>query len=124
MDKKNFLTRIITLMVLVPLLLLTNAQAAFPEYFDISENYYTVYGSPDVSASILGGAEFSRGTTVTIDINLNNKGLITGFRSEQEANEEFEQSLQETEMSYEGQKTTAIGIVGTLVSLNLSLIHI
>ncbi|MBE0523781.1 MAG: hypothetical protein IBX40_05535 [Methanosarcinales archaeon] len=118
MDKKINFTRIITLMVLVPLLLLTNAQAAFPEYFDISKNYYTVYGSPDVSASILGGAEFSRGTTVTININLNNKGLITGFRSEQEANDEFEQSLQETEMRYEGQKTTAIGIVSTLVSLN------
>ena len=118
MDEKNNVTRIITLMVLLPLLLLTNAQAAFPENFDISDNYYTVYGSPNVSASILGDAEFSRGTTVTIDINLNNKGLITGFRSEQDANNDLEQTLQKTEMSYEGQKTTAIGIVGTLVSLS------
>jgi len=118
MDEKNNVTRIITLMVLLPLLLLTNAQAAFPENFDISDNYYTVYGSPNVSASILGDAEFSRGTTITININLNNKGLITGFRSEQDANNDLEQTLQQTEMSYEGQKTTAIGIVGTLVSLN------
>jgi hypothetical protein len=118
MDKKNNVTRIIILMVLLPLLLLTNAQAAFPENFDISDNYYTVYGSPNVSASIIGDAEFSRGTTVTIDINLNNKGLITGFRSEQDANNDLEQSLQQTEMSYEAQKTTAIGIVCTLVSLN------
>lgn len=121
MNNKEYVIKISVLMVLLPLLLTANARADFPDYFDISENYYTVYGGPSVNAYLLGDGEFSRGTTVTIDINLINKGVITGFKSEQDANNELEQTLQKTEMSYEGQKTTAIGIVGTLVSLDPAL---
>ncbi|MDO9518551.1 MAG: hypothetical protein Q7J10_10975, partial [Methanosarcinaceae archaeon] len=93
------------------------AQAAFPEHFDFGENYYTVYGGPNLTASVLGNTEFSRGDTVTVSINLMNKGLITGFKVEKDLSipaSDLDQKLQSTEFTYEAQKTTAIGIVGFL----------
>ena len=102
------------------LLLAVPAQAALPEYFDFGENYYTVYGGPNLTATLVGDNEFSRGDTVTLNINLMNKGTITGFKSEEDDDplSELKQKLQQTEMSYESQRTTAIGIVATLVSLD------
>ena len=102
------------------LILTVPAQAAFPEYFDIGDNYYTVYGGPNISASLLGDGEFYRGDTVTVNINLMNRGLITGFKSENSVDPgvDLEIKLQQTEMSYEAQKTTAIGIVAVLISLD------
>lgn len=120
MDKLVGLNRFILITALLILFLAGHAQAAFPEYFDIAENYYTVFGGPNVSAALLGDGEVSRGDTVTLNINLMNKGVITGFKSEQSADPSslLEQKLQQTEMNYEAQKTTAIGIVATLVSLD------
>ena len=115
MDYKKDIQMI--LLAAISLLILTvPAQAAFPEYFDVGENYYTVYGGPNISASLLGDGEFYRGDTVTVNINLMNKGLITGFKSEEsiDPDEKLEQKLQQTEMNYEAQKTTAIGIIATL----------
>jgi len=109
------------LIAVASLLILTvPAQAAFPEYFDVGDNYYTVYGGPNISASLLGDGEFYRGDTVTLNINLMNRGLITGFKSEQSIDPaiKLEQKLQQTEMNYEAQKTTAIGIVAVLISLD------
>lgn len=102
------------------LILTVPAQAAFPEYFDIGDNYYTVYGGPNISASLLGDGEFYRGDTVTVNINLMNRGLITGFKSENSVDPDvdLEIKLQQTEMNYEAQKTTAIGIVAVLISLD------
>lgn len=114
-DVQMILFAVTSLMILtVP------AQAAFPEYFDVGDNYYTVYGGPDISASLLGEGEFYKGDTVTVNINLMNRGLITGFKSEQSIDPDvkLEQKLQQTEMNYEAQKTTAIGILAVLVSLD------
>ncbi|WP_094227944.1 COG1361 S-layer family protein [Methanolobus psychrotolerans] len=89
-----------------------------PDFFNFDENYYTVYGGPDVSATLVGSNEYSRGNEVALSINLMNKGVITGFKSESNTNPvtTLEQKIQKTEMGYEAQKTTAIGIVGVLTS--------
>jgi hypothetical protein len=119
MDYKKDIQMIV--LAAISLLIVTvPAQAAFPEYFDIGDNYYTVYGGPNISASLLGDGEFYRGDTVTVNINLMNRGLITGFKSEESIDPDIklEQKLQQTEMNYEAQKTTAIGIIATLVSLD------
>lgn len=89
-----------------------------PEFFNFDENYYTVYGGPDVSATLMGDNEFSRGSEVTINLNLMNKGVITGFKSEGEPTfgSDLEQQLQKSEMGYEAQRTTAIGIIAMLNS--------
>jgi hypothetical protein len=115
--------------LLAALLLAVPAQAEFiaennalPEHFKFDENYYTVYGGPDISATIVGDNEYSRGDSVELSINLMNKGVITGFESETDDDlDELEQKLQQTEMTYESQRTTAIGIVAVLVSLDPSI---
>jgi hypothetical protein len=99
---------------------MTTAHAQMPEFFNFDDNYYTTYGGPDITASIVGDNEFSRGDTVTIDINMMNKGVITGFESDEEVRcgESLDMELQMQEMQYESQKTTAIGIVASVASKN------
>ncbi|SFM18123.1 hypothetical protein SAMN04488696_0221 [Methanolobus profundi] len=89
-----------------------------PDFFNFDENYYTVYGGPDVSATLVGDNEYSRGDEVTLDVNLMNKGVITGFKSEEDDDpiSDLDQKIQKTEMGYEAQRTTAIGIVAILSS--------
>ena len=112
---------ILPLIASLLILLAMPAQAAFPEHFDFGENYYTVYGGPNLTAIVIGDTEFARGDTVTVSINLMNKGLITGFKVEKDLSipaSPLDRKLQQTEFTYEAQKTTAIGIVGFLTSLD------
>ncbi len=97
-----------------------SVNAGLPEHFNFNENYYNVYGGPDIAATLIGDAEFSRGDTVTLNIDLMNKGVVTGFESEEDDNviSELDQKLQQTEMSYEAQRTTAIAIVAVMTSLD------
>lgn len=97
---------------------MTTMDLDLPEFFNFDENYYTVYGGPDVSATMVGDNEFSRGDEVTLSINLMNKGVITGFESDDEPDfgSDLDQKLQKAEMGYEAQRTTAIGIVAALES--------
>jgi len=107
--------------LLIFLAMPAQAQSTFPEHFDFGENYYTVYGGPNLTVTVLGDTEFSRGDTATLSINLMNKGLITGFKVEKHLSipaSDLDQKLQSTEFRYEAQKTTAIGIVGFLTSLD------
>ncbi|AKB15593.1 Uncharacterized conserved protein [Methanosarcina thermophila] len=116
MNKNGFFTAVTTLLVLCWAIL--PAQAALPKNFDISDNYYNVYGGPDLSATLIGDNEFSRGDTVTLNIELMNKGKITGFKVENEVDlgDYVGEMLQQAEMQYEAQATTAVGILATLKS--------
>ncbi len=87
-----------------------------PEHFNFGDNFYTVYGGPNVTATLVGNNEYSRGDEVSLAVNLMNRGVITGFRSERNADDTVEARLQRTEMGYEAQRTTAIGISTILVS--------
>ncbi|WP_406671305.1 hypothetical protein V7O67_06590 [Methanolobus sp. ZRKC4] len=118
---KRIVTASLLMMVLMSLPVqaeMTTVNLELPEYFNFDDNYYTVFGGPDVSATLIGDNEFSRGDEVTLNINLMNKGVITGFESDDEADDssDLEQKIQQTEMGYESQRTTAIGIVAILVS--------
>lgn len=116
MNKNGLFATITALLILCSVVL--PAQAAFPENFDISENYYTVYGGPDLTATLVGDNEYSRGDTVTLNINMMNKGAVTGFKSESDVDlgDYTEEMLQQAEMEYEAQAVTAVGILATLKS--------
>ena len=53
-----------------------------PQSFDLGKNYYNVYGSPDLSATIIGSNELDRGQTATLNIDLMNKGKLLGFKND------------------------------------------
>jgi len=116
MNKNGFFTTFTTLLILCSLVL--PAQAALQENFDISENYYTVYGGPDLNATLIGDNEYSRGDTVTLNLEMMNKGTISGFKSENDIDmgNYVDEMLQQSEMQYEAQATTAVGILATLKS--------
>ncbi|WP_269848720.1 COG1361 S-layer family protein [Methanosarcina horonobensis] len=116
MNKNGLFATITTLLILCSAAL--PAQAAFPKNFDISENYYNVYGSPDLNATLIGDNQYSRGDTVTLNIEMMNKGTITGFEADKDVRfgESLDLVLQQTEMQYESQVTTAVGILATLKS--------
>lgn len=118
MSKNGFFTAVTALLILCFAFL--PVQAALPQSFDISKNYYTVYGGPELTATLIGDNEYSRGDTVTLNIEMMNKGTISGFKSEKdvEMGSYMDQTLQQAEMQYEAQATTAVGILAILKSDN------
>jgi hypothetical protein len=116
MIKKRIIFAVITLFML--LFATMPVQAAVPEGFDFDKNFYTVSGGPDLEASLIGDDGYSRGDTVTLNIGLMNKGVISGFKSENDAQTALDTVLQQSEMKYETQAVTAVGILATLKSDN------
>jgi hypothetical protein len=116
MIKKGSISAIATLLML--LLATMPVQAALPESFDFGKNYYTVYGGPDLQATLIGDNEYSRGDTATLNIGLMNKGVVEGFKSEKDADTSVDTVLQQSEMKYETQTVTAVGILASLTSDN------
>lgn len=102
--------------VLALLLATIPVQAELPQSFDFGKNFYTVYGGPELDATLIGDNEYSRGDTATLNIGLMNKGVVEGFKSEKDADTSVDTVLQQTEMKYDAQVVTAVGILATLTS--------
>lgn len=102
--------------VLTLLLATIPVQAELPQSFDFGKNFYTVYGGPDLGATLIGDNEYSRGDTATLNIGLMNKGVVEGFKSEKDADTSVDTVLKQTEMKYDTQVVTAVGILATLTS--------
>lgn len=116
MIKKRSIAAIATLFMM--LLAIVPVEATISENFDLDDNFYTVYGGPSINASLLGDGEYSRGNTVTLNLGLMNKGVISGFESEKDADTAVDTVLQQSEMKYESQAVTAVGVLATLKSDN------
>jgi len=56
--------------------------------FTFSENFYDVYGQPNLVASIVGDEKFDRGDEVTLTIDLTNRGVVLGFESDRMPDDE------------------------------------
>jgi len=119
MIKKSIIPAIATLLTL--LLATVPVQAELPQSFDFSKNFYTVYGGPDLDATLIGDNQYSRGDTATLNVGLMNKGVVEGFKSEKDADTSVDTVLQKLEMKYETQTVTAVGILATLTSDNSNI---
>jgi hypothetical protein len=119
MIKKSIIPAIATLLTL--LLATVPVQAELPQSFDFSKNFYTVYGGPDLDATLIGDNQYSRGDTATLNVGLMNKGVVEGFKSEKDADTSVDTVLQQSEMKYETQTVTAVGILATLTSDNSNI---
>ncbi|HIH44683.1 MAG TPA: hypothetical protein HA257_06330 [Candidatus Methanoperedenaceae archaeon] len=87
-----------------------------PESWQFSKNFYTVYGEPELDASIAGSREFSRGDEAVILVSIMNSGKITGFKAENTPEDANEIQLAAIEKGYEIQRTLAAGITAELFS--------
>ncbi|MBN1235305.1 MAG: hypothetical protein JW999_04560 [Methanotrichaceae archaeon] len=82
------------------------------------DNYYTMYGGPNISAGISGTDEFERGDTVSLYLDLTNYGRILGFKEDQTPQNPKEFALAAAELQEEYKKPTALGITASLHSDN------
>lgn len=80
------------------------------------DNYYTMQGGPDISATVSGTDEFERGDTATLYVSLANYGGISGFQEDQVPQNPKEFKLADAELKEEYKKPTALGITLRLVS--------
>ena len=84
--------------------------------FTFSKNFYNVYGTPDLTASIVGDDEFDRDDEATLTIDLINKGVVLGYESDRMPDDEKEIALAKMELGYELQQVDAIGIMAVLTA--------
>ncbi len=106
----------IALACIFTLLATGHAQNTYIPYELGGDNYYTMHGSPQISASVSGTNEFERGDTVTLYVDLTNYGRMLGFKEDQTPQNPKEYALASAEQQEEYKKTTALGITATLVS--------
>lgn len=85
-----------------------------PQSFDFAKNFYNSYGSPDITATIIGSNEFERGQTVTLNVDLVNRGKFLGFESDRTPSGADEIYAAKTEVKLEGRIVDASGIVASL----------
>jgi hypothetical protein len=85
-----------------------------PNIWEFDEDYFTVYGSPEMVVSIAGSTEYDRGNSATILIQVMNQGKIVGFESEDEPDDANEIALSKMEQQMEYSVTTAVGVMASL----------
>jgi len=85
-----------------------------PQSFNLGKNYYNVDGSPDLSATIIGNNEFDRDQTVTLNIDLMNKGKLLGFENDRTPYDLDEIYAAKTEMKLESSIVDATNVVASL----------
>jgi hypothetical protein len=108
----------IAMAIMLTLLATCQAQNTYIPYELGGDNYYTMYGSPDLRASISGTNEFERGDTVTLYLDLTNYGRIIGFKEDLTPQNPKEFALAAAELQEEYKKPTALGITASLNSKN------
>jgi hypothetical protein len=108
----------IALACMLTLLSTACAQNTYIPYELGGDNYYTMYGSPSISASVSGTDEFERGDTVALYVDLTNYGRILGFKEDLTPQNPKEFALANAELQEEYKKPTALGITASLRSDN------
>jgi len=106
------------ILVIAGLLSLTALSQAQGNYIPLvsGDNFWTMEGSPSLTAAIAGTNEFDRGDTVTLYVDLINYGRFMGFKKDKTPDGAMDLALAGEEQKLEQAKTTAIGIKATLIS--------
>lgn len=125
----NKMSKILTMALLLTLVISAASPIAFGAaadqtyYGSLGNNFYSFYGAPDIHASVQGSGEYSRGETSTVPIVLSNKGVLEGFKTENEVKEttgsverQLNATLQQMEIENINGILTAVGVVATLES--------
>ncbi|WP_406658134.1 hypothetical protein V7O62_06190 [Methanolobus sp. ZRKC2] len=101
----------------LPVSFVAAAKDYLPPVNEMTTNYYTSYGEPDIYASVIGDTELERGETANIEVVLSNRGVLYGVKGDTSTGtSEAAHSLALQELEYEKMRTTAIGVKTSLVS--------
>ncbi|WP_048132316.1 COG1361 S-layer family protein [Methanosarcina sp. 1.H.T.1A.1] len=107
----------VCLYVLLFLMLVVPAACAEyipPNIGELTDDYYNVFGEPNLSAASVWGSEFDSGESSTLSIRLINRGNISAFEMDElpQGSDEFRDAYIETKL--ESDVTTAVNIRGIL----------
>ena len=108
--------KLIILLILLMMLPAVQSQTGTvpPNKWTFVDDYFTVYGSPEMVVSTSGNPEYKRGDSSTILIQIMNQGKIVGFEVEDETNDANEIALSKIEQQLEYSATTAVGVMAYL----------
>ncbi|MGP8322036.1 MAG: COG1361 S-layer family protein [Methanosarcinaceae archaeon] len=105
-------------LILLLILLLPTAQSYVetipPNKWTFIDDYFTIYGSPEMVVSTSGNPEYSRGDSATVLIQVMNQGKILGFEAEDTPNDANEIALSKIEHQMEYSATVAVGVIAYL----------
>jgi len=85
-----------------------------PKSFDFGAHYYSAYGSPDINATIVGTNEFDRDQTITLSVDLMNRGKFLGYERDHTPLTNDEIYAAQTEVKLDGRIVDATGIIASL----------
>lgn len=114
MFERGYVSVIVLCVVLMTMPHVAGQSQYIPKSFDFSDNYYTVYGGPQIDAVLVGDNEYERGDDVLLKVDVYNHGKVLGFKSEKTPTTAVEIARAQLEKNYEEQVTTAIGVMCTL----------
>ncbi len=108
--------KLIILLILLLMLPAVQSQTGTvpPNKWTFVDDYFTVYGSPEMIVSTSGNPEYERGDSSTILIQIMNQGKIVGFEAEEEPDDANEIALSKIEQQMEYSATTALGVMASL----------
>jgi hypothetical protein len=87
---------------------------SIPQSFDLGNHYYTAYGSPNITATIIGNDELDRGQFANLNIQLMNKGKLLGFKNEKTPSDADEIFAAQTEMKLESSIVDATDVMASI----------
>ncbi|HWQ49624.1 MAG TPA: hypothetical protein VN414_11915 [Methanosarcina sp.] len=79
-----------------------------------TEDYFTIYASPEMVVSLRDNVEYKRDDSATILLQVMNQGKILGFESEKEPEDANEIELSKIEQQMESDATRAVGVVANI----------
>jgi len=85
-----------------------------PRSFDFGFHYYSAFGSPDINATIVGTNEFDRDQTITLSLDLMNRGKFLGYERDHTPVTADEIYAAQTEVKLDGRIVDATGIIASL----------
>lgn len=84
--KRLIVLVLIILLLMLPQVLAQEERSVPPNIWKFNDDYFTVYGSPEMVVSIAGSSEYDKDDSATLLIRIMNQGKIGGFESEDEPN--------------------------------------
>jgi hypothetical protein len=87
---------------------------SIPQSFDLGNHFYTVYGSPNITATIIGSDELDRGQFANLNIQLMNKGKLLGYKNDKTPSDADEIFAAQTEMKLESSIVDATDVIASL----------
>lgn len=110
------MSKLILLLILLLMLPAVQSQTGTvpPNKWTFVDDYFTVYGNPEMIVNTSGNPEYERGDSSTLLIHIMNQGKIVGFEAEDETDDDNEIALSKIEQQMEYSATTAVGIIAYL----------